>query len=374
MSKIARATMAIFGSSASLNQIEQFGSLAAGSPVYLTPGAAAIASIQALSNYLEGWFGGVVGSNAPAIQDLNALCYLYAYQIAYGFQAGIPEWDSGTTYYTGSFAAGVGTGVLYRSLIDNNTNNAVTTVADWAPVGSENTDSLTGSGTTYTMTANDNGRTFLVNTSGAGGQFFTLPAPSKNYKVTFKDSTGTAQGSGQAIVVNPHASETIDGGTSLSITTNYGYVTLLSDGTNWFVVDHGPSSGPWISWTPTINGVGTATSIDFKSQRVGNSISMIGTFTAGTVPSGQVCTWSFPPGVDSGYPDFFIGGTVAGNINAAISMYNLVASMQGFAQVVAQSASINPQSTSFHSDAFCSSGNQVQIQLLNLPVQGWTNY
>jgi alpha-tubulin suppressor-like RCC1 family protein len=130
MSKILRETMTIFGASAGANQIEQFGSLAAGSPNYLTPGSAAIPTIQALSAWLEGWYGGIVGSDLPCIQDMNAVCYLYAYQLAYIFQAGVPEWDAGTTYFTGSYVQSAG--VLYTSLQDNNLNNAVSVTAYWS--------------------------------------------------------------------------------------------------------------------------------------------------------------------------------------------------------------------------------------------------
>lgn len=98
MTKITRQTQKIFGSNAGFDQIAQFGSLAAAAPIFTTN----VATIQALSNYLTGWFGGVIGQNSPAIEDMNALCYLYAYQLAYLMQAGISEWDSGTTYYTGS--------------------------------------------------------------------------------------------------------------------------------------------------------------------------------------------------------------------------------------------------------------------------------
>jgi hypothetical protein len=129
MSKLLRETMKIFGSSAGANQIEQFGSLANGSPLYTTD----IAVIQALANYLEGWFGGVVGSNLPAIEDINALFYLYAYQLAYLMQAGIAEWDAGTSYYIGSL---VNTnGQIYYSLQDNNLNNALSNTAFWALKG-----------------------------------------------------------------------------------------------------------------------------------------------------------------------------------------------------------------------------------------------
>jgi hypothetical protein len=126
MSKILRKVAKIFGSNAGTDQIAQFGSLAAADPTFTTDPIV----IQSLSNYLGGWFSGVIGSNSPAIEDMNALCYLYAYQIAYNMQAGVPEWDASTTYYIGSFVSD-GNGNLYYSLIDNNLNNVVSNLTDW---------------------------------------------------------------------------------------------------------------------------------------------------------------------------------------------------------------------------------------------------
>ncbi len=128
MTKIARAPQKIFGSTAISGQLKQIGSLAAGTPLTTTNPT----TMQALSNYLGGWFDCVVGSNSPAIEDMNALCYLFAYQLAYGFQAGIAEWDAATTYYTGSFAQN-GNGVSYVSVVDTNLNHAVTDRSKWLP-------------------------------------------------------------------------------------------------------------------------------------------------------------------------------------------------------------------------------------------------
>lgn len=98
MTKIARAVQKIFGSNAGFQQIAQFGSLAASAPTFTTDPT----TIQALSNYLVGWFSGVEATNSPAIEDMNALCYLFAYQLSYIFQAGIGEYNAATTYYMGS--------------------------------------------------------------------------------------------------------------------------------------------------------------------------------------------------------------------------------------------------------------------------------
>lgn len=99
MAKITRATQKVFGENAGLNEIGVFGSLAAGSPAYATTPA----QVQSLSNYLQGWFGAVLGSNSPAIEDMNAVHFLFARQLAYLMQTGVPEYDAATTYYIGSY-------------------------------------------------------------------------------------------------------------------------------------------------------------------------------------------------------------------------------------------------------------------------------
>ena len=60
----------------------------------------------------------------------------------------------------------------------------------------------------------------------------TLPSPVAfaGYAYTIKDS-----GSGSASIL-PNASETIDGASSISLATAYKSATVVSDGTNWFVI------------------------------------------------------------------------------------------------------------------------------------------
>lgn len=209
MSKIARATQLIFGSNAGVNQIEQFGSLAAGSPVYTT----SIATIQALSNYLVGWFGGVVGANLPAIEDLNALCYLFAYQLAYIFQAGISEWDSGTTYYTNSFVQS--SGILYVSLVDTNLNNAVTDTTKWKLY---NTNQISVKTTTYVIVQTDD---VILADPTAGSFSVTLPAAastSKGKRFTVKNIATN----GNQVTLTGNAAELIDTANTLILNSNAG--------------------------------------------------------------------------------------------------------------------------------------------------------
>lgn len=213
MSRLAKYTQKLFGSSAGTNTMSQFGSLFASYPSVPTRYSGATitpALVQALSNYLTGWTGAAIGGNSPAIEDMNALCFLFSYQIAYTFQAGIPEWDSSTTYYVGSFASD-GAGNLYTSLVDNNTNHALTDQTKWiqtlngtAPTGQRflSTGSTTGyyficssgsatAGATYT----NNGHTYTVIYTVSGGTRFFMSgalAPTSSGTLTKSGGTGDA--------------------------------------------------------------------------------------------------------------------------------------------------------------------------------------
>lgn len=167
MAKIVRKVAKIFGSSAGLDEIAEFGSLAAGSPTFTTDPAV----IQSLSQYLSGWFAGVLGGNSPAIEDMNALCFLFAYQIAYIMQSGIPEWDSATTYYKGSLASD-GISAFYISLVDNNTNNALTDTTKWHNVTANPGNVITSAaGTTILDSTSDEFQTVIGSTT----QIIQLP-------------------------------------------------------------------------------------------------------------------------------------------------------------------------------------------------------
>lgn len=126
MSKITRALQKIFGGSLSpSNNIAQFGSLAAGSPAYSSDPAV----IQALAKYLQGWASATVGNTSPALEDRNALDYLFSYQLAYLGQAGISEWIATQTYYIGSWCQVAG--VAYISKTDGNINHPVSDTNNW---------------------------------------------------------------------------------------------------------------------------------------------------------------------------------------------------------------------------------------------------
>lgn len=231
MAKIARAVQKIFGSSAGVNQIAKFGSLAASAPVFTTDPTL----IQSLGNYLTGWFGAVIGANSPAIEDMNAICYLYAYQLAYLMQAGIAEWDATTTYYTGSLVTQVGTGLVYRSLTDTNLNHAVTDTTNWAPQSGASpvTAFNPAVSSPYTVLAADQGKTFNINSANGASQF-NLPAPVANFWFTIADIAGSSLTNGTTLHRN--GSETIEGlAADYVLNGPFFYTKVYTDGTNWFL-------------------------------------------------------------------------------------------------------------------------------------------
>lgn len=136
MSKLTKVAQKLFASAAGTNQLSKFGSLFAGSAAFTTDPD----EVQSLSNFLTGWYEAAIGGNAPAIQDMNSLFFLAFRQIAYGQQAGVPEWDAATTYYIGSIVNVAG--ILYVSIIDDNLNNAVSDTSSWHLYSTE----ATGSG------------------------------------------------------------------------------------------------------------------------------------------------------------------------------------------------------------------------------------
>jgi hypothetical protein len=199
MSKITRAIQKIFGGSLTPSgNIAQFGSLAAGTIAYSSDPAV----IQALSQYLNGWSAAVQGSNSPALQDRNALDFLFSRQLAYLMQAGLPEWDSATTYYIGSWCQV--DGVPYVSLTDTNLNNDPTTETnDWRLVAATLAPSMPGVAKAWIFFNGQSGGSVYdaynatLTRNGTGNYTITFPTaiPYENY--TFSLSSNQDDSSAQ---------------------------------------------------------------------------------------------------------------------------------------------------------------------------------
>jgi hypothetical protein len=229
MARLARYTMKLFGSTAGSQEIAQFGSAAAagfpGTPAAYSGSTITPTIVQTLSNYLEGWFGAVDGQFNPAIEDVNAIDWLYSYMLNYLMQLGIPEWDTSTTYYTGSIAQD-GSGNVYVSLTNSNSGNALSSAANWQKISGTNT--VQTKTASYVILTTDS----LVRMNSASNTSATLPSAvtCPGAMFTIKNiNTGT-------VTVATTSSQTIDGGLLYSLPEQYQFVRVQSNGTNWDII------------------------------------------------------------------------------------------------------------------------------------------
>lgn len=77
---------------------------------------------------------------------------------------------------------------------------------------------------------------FGGDTSNGNGGTLTLSSADavEGRAIVVNDEGGNAGATGAAITIDTEGSETIDGGTSISIATNNGTARVYSDGSNWF--------------------------------------------------------------------------------------------------------------------------------------------
>lgn len=123
MAKLTRVFQNLFGLNGNQSHFGQFGSRAAAAPI-LTKDPSVIQALTAFTR--DGWLDAInAGNKAPFLEDMNGLFYLLFYQVKYGLQEGIPEWDGSTEYFIGSIVKKTGTFELYGSLTNSNTGNAL---------------------------------------------------------------------------------------------------------------------------------------------------------------------------------------------------------------------------------------------------------
>lgn len=220
MSKINRVRQYLFGVNMTPSDCGEFGSLAAGSP---TTGINPV-QVQSLPAWLLGWAKATIGSFRPAYQDMNAVHYLAFYQLCYLLQQGIAEYESNTTYYIGSIVS-VG-GIIYTSLIDNNTGNTpLTSPSSWncgvneilgASLASAGSMSLGNDGNSFKITGTTNISNITIKIAGTIVQLI------------FTDVLQVQNG-GNIVLTNG----------AFNTANNY-LLTLISDGTNWIEVSRAP--------------------------------------------------------------------------------------------------------------------------------------
>ncbi len=149
---------------------------------------------------------------------------------------------------------------------------------------SAQTSAFTGTGDETTILCDATSAAFTV----------TLPAAAsytgKHYYIKKIDS------SVNAVTVDGNASETIDGSVTTTINTRYECVKIVSDGTNWHLLERNYPRA-WVAYTPT--GSWTTNSPTYTGfwRRVGDSMEvMIKLLMPGTTSTAAVLTLDIPTG------------------------------------------------------------------------------
>lgn len=154
MARLSRVLQKVFAKNATNNG--QFGSGQAGTKIITNDPA----TIQALAAFENGWEDAIIGSKRfPPEEEFQSLNFLNTRQLAYIFQEGIPEWETGTTYFQKSIVKQTGTYRLYGSLVDDNVGNALSDPTKWQFL----LDLSSGFGLPYGVTTNS-GNDYSVTT------------------------------------------------------------------------------------------------------------------------------------------------------------------------------------------------------------------
>lgn len=361
MAKLPRIFQKIFASSAPSSDIAVFGSLAAGSPSAGTN----LDTLQSLSKFLAGWRSAIIGNNSPILEDMNALHFLLTSQMAYQFQAGVPEWDPSTIYYTGSFVNA--SGVLYISLTDANTNNAVTDITKWAPYGVAQYLAKVFGDSPYTTRI---GQTVNFNAT-AGSSVVNLPTAVglTGQKITVRKSDSSFN----SVTVTPFGAQTIDGAVSFVLWTEKESVTVESDGANWVVIDHvAPSI--YHEYTPdSSTGLGTISAILMRWQRVGGQMRIWGILNSGIV-TGATAAVAIPNSANWTLPffggsDISVFGTAAAN---GVSGGRHVIAINGSSELKFGVMSSTTPSTPISGGTLIGNNNILSINAL-IPIDQWNH-
>ena len=210
MAKLTRVIQKTFGSLGPAGDFGVFGSKA-NPPQTFSQDPVAIQSLQA---FLQGWGQSIVGNYQPPMEDMNSLFLLAFRQLAYIFQEGIPEWETGTSYYIGSLCKL--NGIIYNSLVDNNFGNdpSIDSGTNWQQgFGGTNGGVPTGVILAYGGMSNDIPAGYLL---GDGSAISRV-----TYKALF-NKYGTMYGAG-------------NGSTTFNLPNGKGRVLIGADGTAEFL-------------------------------------------------------------------------------------------------------------------------------------------
>jgi hypothetical protein len=221
--------------------------------------------------------------------------------------------------------------------------------------------------TTYTATSSDD----VITVDGSGGAWtLTLPAAASNTgKVFYIKRTDNTPAN--AVTIDGNASETIDGSTTYPLYTQNESVVIVSDGTNWQVIDHKTITA-WTSYTPaSYQGLGTPSNVSFFWRRNGQNCEVLGRAQAGTVTAVEARI-DYPTGVTSNSTVVpatrNIGMLTRNQVNAS-SYYALAGSGLAYFMIGLQDVSRSGQNAA--NGATCFNSSDIFTVQLSVPVTNW---
>lgn len=255
MTKYTRVTGKVFGASADPTgtvdptigaTIGQFGSALIGQYV----GTSDIATIQSLPAWSNGFIGCVTpNTQFPPLPEMTGFGKVLSQQICYLLQQGIPEYDSGTTYYTGNWCSYNNS--LYIAKDDGFSNITPTDTTKWDKFTggfSRNYGEIVTSSLPITdPTLHLADGSLLQNTSYP--EFVNYVAnlynslPSGNFSTPVQETHLSSQSDWRSVVYGNNIWVAVSVGTSSS---NKGKLSTSSDGETWTTpVDFSSSSNAY---------------------------------------------------------------------------------------------------------------------------------
>lgn len=260
MARLTRKTLTLFANGASNNG--QFGSAQASAP--LTSSDPSV--IQGLAAWASGWISAVIGGQKlPPLEEFQGVQYVHSYMSSYLFQEGIPEYDSGTTYYTNSIVKSPGTYQLYGSKINSNTGNALTNTSDWQFL--VDLSNVPGVEAAYGLTTNVS-NAYSVTTSPA----VTVLATGQIFSIKFNAAnTGAATlnvGGSGATSITSRDGNALTGG---EIIANRTYALVYNGTTFSFLAQLFPESSYGVT-TNSTNAYSVTTSPTFGALKTGQTL------------------------------------------------------------------------------------------------------
>lgn len=225
--------------------------------------------------------------------------------------------------------------------------------------------------TTYTVLTTDD--IIFADTSGAGWTLtIYTPVGNTGNVIRIKKTSNDVN----VLTVSP-AAALIDGSATTTMNTRYETLTLISDGTNWQIMERRTKSTP-TTYTPTISaGFGTTSSLNVLSWRDGRMLKCAGNFTAGTVAASAA---QITPGFGGTNSNVSMDTTLLGVEARPIGVYGTGASqILGFMIYINSSVTIgfgtptavaSPCLSTTNVNQMASNGVTVSFYY-EVPISGW---